>query len=68
MCVATPGKVVAINGGKATIDFSGNRVDAYIGLVPIEIGDYALVHAGCIIQKMKKKEAEELIELMSDFE
>ena len=68
MCVAIPGKIIAINGSKATIDFSGNQVEAYIGLVKVEVGDYALVHAGCIIQKMKKKEADEIVELMSSFE
>ena len=68
MCVAIPGQVVEINDGKATIDFSGNRVEAYTGLVNVKIGDYALVHAGCVIQTMKKQEAEEIAELMSAFE
>ena len=35
-------------------------------LVPVQVGDYALVHAGCIIQTLKKQEADEIIELMGD--
>ena len=64
MCVAIPGKITAINDGKASIDFSGNVVEAYVGLVNAKVGDYALVHAGCVIQTMKQSEAEEIAELM----
>ena len=64
MCVAIPGKVVEIRDNKAIINFSGNQVEAYIGLVNVKVGDYALVHAGCVIQTMKQTEAEEIAELM----
>lgn len=65
MCVAIPGKVLSIEDGKAVVDFSGNQVKAYVGLVNVKAGDYVLVHAGCIIQTMKQQEAEELTELMN---
>lgn len=68
MCVAIPGKVLSIEDGKAVVDFSGNQVTAYIGLVKAEVGDYVLVHAGCVIQAMKQSEAEEIIDLMSGLE
>ena len=68
MCVAIPGQVLSIEDGKAVVDFSGNKVNAYIGLVKAEVGDYVLVHAGCVIQTMKQREAEEIIELMSGLE
>ena len=68
MCVAIPGKVIAITEDTATIDFSGNQVEAFIGLVKVKVGDYALVHAGCVIQTLKQQEAEEIIELMSGLE
>lgn len=65
MCVALPGKVIEVKDGQATVDFSGNQVQAFIGLVDVQVGDYVLVHAGCVIQKMKQQEAEEIIDLMS---
>ena len=68
MCGALPGKVMAINGGTARVDFSGNQVDAMTGLVKVAVGDYVLVHAGCIIQTVKQTEAEEIIELMGGLE
>lgn len=68
MCVAIPGKVLSIEDGKAVVDFSGNQVKAYVGLVNVKVGDYVLVHAGCIIQTMKQQEAEELKTLMEGLE
>ena len=65
MCVAIPGLVESIDeiNNTAIVDFSGNKINARTGLVDIEVGDYALVHAGCIIQKMNKTQAQELEEL-----
>lgn len=68
MCVAIPGKVISIADGRATVDFSGNQVQAYMGLVDAKVGDFVLVHAGCVIQTMKQQEAEEIIELMNGIE
>ena len=51
-----------------TVDFNGNEVEAYAGLVNVKEGDYALVHAGCVIQTLKKDEAEEIMELMGGLE
>lgn len=68
MCVAIPGKVLSIEDGKAVVDFSGNQVKAYVGLVNVKPGDYVLVHAGCVIQTMKQQEAEELVSLMEGLE
>ncbi len=65
MCVALPGTVTKIEDGFATVDFSGNTVNAATGLVDVSVGDKVLVHAGCIIQKVQKEEAEELEELFS---
>lgn len=68
MCVAIPGEVISVEDSTAVIDFNGNKVNAFIGLVDVKPGDYALVHAGCVIQTLKKQEAEEIIELMGEME
>ena len=60
MCVALPGKVIEVNGRDALVDFNGNQVTARAGLVDIKVGDYVLVHAGCVIQKVSKQDMEEL--------
>jgi len=66
MCVALPGKVIEIKEKDAIVDFNGNQVSARLGLVDIKVGDYVLVHAGCILQKVSTEEAESLNELMKD--
>jgi hydrogenase expression/formation protein HypC len=66
MCVALPGKVIEVHEKAAVVDFNGNRVEARTGLVEIKEGDYVLVHAGCVIQKVTPADAKDLTELMED--
>ena len=66
MCVALPGKVIKMQGEDAIVDFNGNQVTAKAGLVDVCEGDYVLVHAGCILQKVSKQEAEDLDALMEE--
>lgn len=68
MCVAAPGKVIEINDNIATVDYCGNHVKAHTGVVDVKVGDYALVHAGLIIQVLKEDEAQSMIELFKDLE
>ena len=71
MCVALPGKVIEIKERDAVVDFNGNQVTARAGLVDVKVGDYVLVHAGCVIQKVTQQDMEDLKnlkELMSEQE
>ena len=60
MCVALPGKVIEIKDRDAVVDFNGNQVTARAGLVDVRVGDYVLVHAGCVIQKVTQQDMEDL--------
>ena len=60
MCVALPGKVIEIKDRDAVVDFNGNQVTARAGLVDVKVGDYVLVHAGCVIQKVSKQDMADL--------
>ena len=60
MCVALPGKVIEIKDRDAVVDFNGNQVTARAGLVDVKVGDYVLVHAGCVIQKVTQQDVEEM--------
>ena len=68
MCVAVPGKVLEIKGNTAKINVMNNITEADIRLVSVKQGDYVLLHAGCVIEVMKKDAAEELIELFEELE
>ena len=63
MCVALPGTVIELKDRDAIVDFSGNQVTARAGLVDVKIGDYVLVHAGCVIQKVTQQDMEEMKKL-----
>lgn len=68
MCVAMPGKVIKVDGTKAEVDFSGNRVQAEAGLVKIKPGDFVLVHAGCILQVISEEDRNSLMDLFEEIE
>ena len=63
MCIASAGVIIEKKGHKAQVDFGGTVIEAEAGLTPCEAGDRVLVHAGCIIQKLTKTEAEEMEEI-----
>lgn len=68
MCVAYPGIVTEVSGDTATIDYSGNKVKAKTGIVDVKPGDYALVHAGLVIQVLPENEAKNMTELFKELE
>ena len=68
MCIAIPGKVTAIQGNTAKVDFKGNLVNVHIGLVEPEVGQYVLVHAGCAIEVMEQEKAQGVIDLFVSLE
>ena len=68
MCVAVPGKIIEINGDKAKVDIMNNIFEVNIRLVSVTIGDYVLIHAGCVIDVLKKDVAEEILLMFSELE
>lgn len=64
MCIAVPAKIIKIYENQATVNFGGVKTRIDISLVEdLNIGDYVLIHAGCAIQKIDEKEADQTIEL-----
>lgn len=63
LCLAIPGKVTRIEKGFATIDYSGEKRKASTHLVKVKPGDYVLVQAKFVVQKIPEKEALEAIGL-----
>lgn len=68
MCVASPGKVIEINGDNAVIEYSSNKITANKGIVNVKAGDYVLVHAGLIIQVLPEDEAMNMIDIFKELE
>ena len=68
MCVAIPGKIIELKGDTAKVDIMNNICDVNIGLVSPKIGDYVLIHAGCVLEVMKKDMAEEILRMFNELE
>lgn len=64
MCLALAGKIVEINKDQVMVDYDGLQKWASGRLFPdLVVGDYVLVHAGFVIQKLQPDYARELIAL-----
>lgn len=62
MCLAVPGRVMAVEGKLAKVDFGGITREVRVDLVPeVRVGEYVLVHAGFAIQVLDESAAEETI-------
>ena len=69
MCLAIPGLIVELlpDEEMAVIDYKGLKAKACTRLLPeAAVGDYALVHAGFIIQTLPPEEGEELAALAEE--
>lgn len=69
MCLAIPGKVVAIEGEGfervATVSFDGLRKRIYLAFTPeAEVDDYVLVHVGFAIARIDLVQADRLDTLL----
>lgn len=67
MCLAIPGKVIAIEGTKSTVDFGGitRKVDLSF-LKETKVNDWVLVHVGFAIQEIDEEIARETFRLLAE--
>ncbi len=65
MCLGVPGKVIAIDGLNATVDFFGVRKELRLDIVdePVQVGDYVLNHVGFAIRRIPPEEVQETLAL-----
>ncbi len=65
MCLGVPGKVLAVNGLAATVDFFGVRKELRLDIVdePVHPGDYVLNHVGFAIRRIPPDEVQETLAL-----
>jgi hydrogenase expression/formation protein HypC len=65
MCLGVPGKVLAIDGLVATVDFFGVKKELRLDIVdePVALGDYVLNHVGYAIRRIPPEEVQETLAL-----
>jgi len=65
MCLGVPGRVIAVHGQSATVDFWGLRRETRLDVIdePVGPGDYVLNHVGFAIRKIPVTEIQETLAL-----
>jgi len=67
MCLAIPGKIVKIESDTAVIDYSGEIRKASVSLIDgLKVGDYVLVNAGFVMEKIPEEQALQSIKAWKD--
>ena len=67
MCLAVPGRIIAIEGKTATVDFGGVKRKVRLDLLPnVDVGDYVVVHTGFAIERLDEKRALEILEAWAE--
>ena len=69
MCLATPVKVLQLKDSQATVDALGEEKMITTILLPnIKIGDYVYSSHGMAIKKVGKRDAEEVLKLVKNWQ
>ena len=69
MCLAIPGRVVALDDGDglATVDVSGVVRRVNVGLLEsVEPGDWVLIHVGFALARVDEEEAQATLSLLQE--
>ena len=61
MCISKPQKVLDFSDGTATVEFMGKRKKVRSS-TRLKKGDYVISQASVVVQKIPKKQAEEMLE------
>lgn len=67
MCLATPSKIMKIEGNWAVVNSGKHSHRANLSLVKnAKVGDYVIIHGDLILNKIQKKEAEKILNLIKN--
>lgn len=71
MCLAVPGKVLALSEQDGTpmadVDFGGVTKQVCLAYVPdLQVGEYTIVHVGFALQRLDEQSARETLELFEE--
>jgi len=65
MCLAMPSKIIKIEGDWATVQSEKHIHKANLSLVKgVKVGDYIIVHADLVLNKINKQEAEKILKMI----
>lgn len=69
MCLATPRRVLRVVGERAEVEWDDGPLWVVTGGTPdLAVGDYVLVHAGQVLDRISVEEAEQILALYASLE
>jgi hydrogenase expression/formation protein HypC len=69
MCLAMPRRVLRVKGERAEIEWDDGPLWVATGGIPdLAAGDYVLVHAGQVLDRISADEAEQILALYASLE
>lgn len=67
MCLSLPGKIIAIHGDKATVDYNGEQRVAGTSFLPdVKVGEYVIVSAKMVLQRVSEEDARKTLALWDE--
>lgn len=68
MCLTIPGKIIKIEGNIATLDYGSEKRQVKIVEGNYKVGDFVLVQARIIVEKVPKKQMKGWLEILKDIQ
>lgn len=59
MCLAVPGKIIAIKGDLATVDYGGEKREGKIVEGTYKVGDFVIIQGKIVLEKIPPEEVKE---------
>ena len=67
MCLALPRRILSVQPDRVLVEWEGGPLWASTGGVPdLQPGEYVLVHAGLVLERVSSEEAEGLLALYAE--
>ena len=69
MCLATPCRVIHADSDRIEVDWNGELLQvSALGLPDLRPGEYVLVHAGQVLDRVSEEEAEQILAIFARLE
>ena len=69
MCLAVPRRLLRVEGDRVAVDWEGGPLWASTaGVLGLKIGEYVVVHAGLVLDRVSDEEAEQMLALQAILE
>lgn len=68
MCLTIPGKIIKIEGDIATLDYGSETRQAKLIEPGFELGDYVLVQAKVVVEKVPEEQMKGWLEVLKDIQ